>query len=123
MLMRCHRLIRTPICILIFGVILAPVLCSPVSAQDGDRPMTWMDVQLAKRAGSFTPSPDGQWMLYTVSTPNWEEANSQTDIHLVNLREGYGSSRQLTYTEDKNESSSAMQWTKITFEASSIRSP
>ena len=59
---------------------------SPLAAQQ--RPMTFMDVQEMKRAGSWTPSPDGSWMLYTVTTPNWEEADSQTDIHLVSLMRG-----------------------------------
>jgi dipeptidyl aminopeptidase/acylaminoacyl peptidase len=67
--------------------------------------MSWMDVQLLKRAGSWEPSPDGQWMLYTVSTPNWEEASSQSDIHLVPMREGYTSDRQLTFTTDASEGS------------------
>lgn len=69
------------------------------------RPFTFMDVQEMKRAGSWTPSPDGSWMLYTVTTPDWEAAESQTDIHLVSLREGVPSARQLTYTDDKNETS------------------
>jgi len=124
---RPNHLIRTFLSVLLLGTILAPVLATPAQAQDGDRPMNWMDTQLFKRAGSYTPSPDGQWMLYSVSTPDWKEANSQTDIHLVSLREGstpdwkeansqtdihlvslregYTSSRQLTFTEDKNESS------------------
>jgi len=66
-----------------------------------------MDVQELKRAGSWTPSPDGAWMLYTVTTPDWEKAESQTDIHLVSLSEGVASARPLTYTEDHNETSPA----------------
>lgn len=100
-----HR--RTPmlLSVLILFSLLAPVLATPAVAQQGDRPMTWMDGQLMKRAGSFTPSPDGLWMLYTVSTPNWEEEDSQSDIHLVSMTEGYPSSRQLTFTDDANEGS------------------
>ena len=50
--------------------------------QSGTRPMTFLDMQHMRRAGSETPSPDGQWMLYTVTTPDWQEADSQTDIYL-----------------------------------------
>jgi len=96
-----HNLMRT----LILGLLVLTVAAHPAAAQDGDRPMNWMDVQLLKRAGSFDPSPDGQWMLYTVSTPDWEEAESQSDIHLVNILEGYTSSRQLTFTDDESEGS------------------
>jgi len=42
-------------------------------------------------------------MLYTVSTPNWEEAERQSDIYVVSLSEGVSSSRQLTFTDDKDE--------------------
>ena len=76
---------------------------TPLAAQE--RPFTFMDVQEMKRAGSWTPSPDGAWMLYTVTTPDWEAAESQTDIHLVSLSEGVASDRRLTYTEDKDERS------------------
>ncbi|MYE04251.1 MAG: S9 family peptidase [Bacteroidetes bacterium SB0662_bin_6] len=76
---------------------------SPLAAQQ--RPFTFMDVQELKSAGSWTPSPDGTWLLYTVTTPDWEAAESQTDIHLASLSEGVPSNRQLTYTDDKNETS------------------
>ena len=65
--------------------------------------MTFMDVQEMKRGGSWTPSPDGEWMLYTITTPDWPEDASQTDVHVVSLSEGVASSRQLTFTDDKNE--------------------
>jgi dipeptidyl aminopeptidase/acylaminoacyl peptidase len=71
------------------------------------RPMTFLDMQLMRNAGSPTPSPDGQWMLYTISTPDWKEARRQTDIHLVSLKTGLPSTRQLTFTTEKNETSPA----------------
>ncbi len=86
------------------GAALA-VFGSPLAAQQ--RPLTFMDVQELRRAGSWTPSPDGTWMLHTVTTPDWEEAESQSDIHLVSLVEGVASSRRLTFTDDKNETSPA----------------
>jgi dipeptidyl aminopeptidase/acylaminoacyl peptidase len=84
---------------------LAGVTALPVAAQQS--PLNFMDVQTMRNGGSWTPSPDGAWMLYTVSTPDWGDAESQTDIHLVSLEEGVASSRQLTYTDDKNESQPA----------------
>ena len=92
-------------CILLCATAL--VIVTPVSAQVvGDlEPMTFMDVQRMARGGSWTPSPDGEWMLYTVTTPDWAEAESQSDIHLVSMTEGVTSSRQMTYTDGKNEGS------------------
>jgi dipeptidyl aminopeptidase/acylaminoacyl peptidase len=69
------------------------------------RPMTFLDVQQMRTIGSAAPSPDGRWMLYTLSTMDWKEARRQTDIHLVSLEQGVSSTRQLTFTRDKNETS------------------
>ena len=85
----------------ILSLALLSVVAPAVSAQQ--RPLTFMDVQHINRGGSWTPSPDGAWMLYTVSTPNWEEAERQSDIYVVSLSEGVSSSRQLTFTDDKDE--------------------
>ncbi len=68
------------------------------------RPMTFLDMQKMRQVGSPTPSPDGRWLLYTVSTPDWKEAKRQTDIYLVSLEKGVASTRQMTFTKDKNES-------------------
>jgi dipeptidyl aminopeptidase/acylaminoacyl peptidase len=78
-----------------------------LDAQTAQRPMTFLDMQEFRSAGSYTPSPDGRWMLYTISEPDWEEARRQTDLHLVSLQEGVSSSKQMTYTTEKNESSPA----------------
>jgi dipeptidyl aminopeptidase/acylaminoacyl peptidase len=75
------------------------------AAEEGPRPMTFLDVQLMARAGSWSVSPDGTWMLYTVSTPDWEKATRQSDIHLVSVERGAASSRQMTFTDEKNEDS------------------
>ena len=80
------------------------VATEPFLAQDR-RPMTLLDVQELARPGSWAPSPNGQWMLYTISTPDWQEDTSQLDIHLVSMSEGLASVRQMTFTIDKNERS------------------
>src|SRR6185503_12264032 len=78
--------------------------------QTTKRPMTFMDVQLMRQAGSPTPSPNGKWMLYTVSVPDWKEAKRQTDLYLVSLEQGVASTRQLTFTKEKNET--APEWAR-----------
>ena len=78
-----------------------------VSAVDSlaqpSRPMQFIDVQHLRSVGSPAPSPDGQWLLYTVSTPDWEEARRQSDIYLVSTASGTPSTRQMTFTDGKNE--------------------
>lgn len=67
------------------------------------RPWTFLDQQQIRQIGSPTPSPDGKWMLYTVSVMDWKEARRQTDIYLVSTDQGFKSTKQLTFTRDKNE--------------------
>jgi dipeptidyl aminopeptidase/acylaminoacyl peptidase len=87
--------------------LLCVVTVSRITAQTSSdrRAMTFLDVQQMRTIASPAPSPDGKWMLYTLSTMDWKEAKRQTDIHLVSLAEGVSSSRQLTFTKDKNETS------------------
>jgi dipeptidyl aminopeptidase/acylaminoacyl peptidase len=69
------------------------------------RPMTFLDMQQMRQVGSPTPSPDAKWMLYTLSTADWKEAKRQTDIYLVSLQQGLPSTKQMTFTKEKNETS------------------
>ena len=85
---------------------LLPLAAAAQSAVE-KRPMTFLDVQHMRTTGSPAPSPDGKWLLYTVSTPDWKEARRQTDIHLVSLQQGVRSTRQMTFTKEKNETSPA----------------
>ena len=72
--------------------------------------MTFLDVQQMRNVGSPAPSPDRRWMLYTLSTMDWKEAKRQTDIYLVSMEQGVASTRQLTFTKEKNETSP--RWAK-----------
>ncbi len=79
------------------------------SAQAPDRrPMTFLDMQHMRQVGSPTPSPDKKWLLYSLSTPDWAEAKRYTDLYLVSMAQGVRSTRQLTFTKDKNET--APRW-------------
>jgi len=73
--------------------------------QAATRPMTFLDMQQMRQVGSPTPSPDGKWLLYTLSTPDWKEATRQTDLYLVSLQQGVSSTRQLTFSKERNETS------------------
>src|SRR5688500_13286415 len=76
-----------------------------LQAQAARRPMTFLDMQQMKQVGSPTPSPDRRLLLYTLSTPDWKEAKRQTDLYLVSMQTGMSSTRQLTFTKEKNETS------------------
>src|SRR5688500_8565009 len=92
----------------VVAVALSISLAASLEAQapaTATRPMTFLDMQQMKQVGAPTPSPDGKWMLYTLSTPDWKEARRQTDVYLVSLDQGVSSTKQMTFTKDKNEAS------------------
>lgn len=102
---------------LLLSLALAAILAAPPidaqatrAAATPVRPMTFLDVQHMRQIGSPTPSPDGRWLLYTLSTPDWKEAKRQTDIYLVSMTQGTASTKQMTFTKDKNEASP--QWAR-----------
>ncbi len=87
-----------------------PAALDAQSSRAVKRPMTFIDMQHIRQASAPTPSPDGKRMLYTLSTPDWKEAKRQTDIYVVSLEQGVSSTKQMTFTKDKNET--APQWSQ-----------
>ena len=106
-----HRPVRTAALAALACTLSWTIPTARIDAQQAAvRPMTFLDMQHLKQAGAPTPSPDGKWLLHTVSTPDWKEARRQTDIHLVSIEQGVSTSRQLTFTREKNETSP--RWTR-----------
>ena len=92
--------------LMVRAVLFVTVLTATAHAQDtGKRPMTFLDMQHLRQAGSPAVSPDKNWLLYTISTPDWKEARRQTDIYVVSMTQGVPSTKQLTFTKEKNEAS------------------
>ena len=83
-------------------VVFAFLIGTPAAAQV-QRPMTFLDVQRVRTLGGAAVSPDRTRLAYAVSVPDWKEARRQTDVYMVSLTGGVASTRQLTYTKDKNE--------------------
>ena len=78
---------------------------SPLGAQTPPRPLTFLDAQNMRQASGVELSPDGRSMLYTLSVPDWNAARRQSDVYMVSLDRGLPSTRQLTFTKDRNETS------------------
>ena len=85
-------------------VALGTAASAPIVRGQGLRPMSFLDMRLMRTVETPTPSPDGKWLLYTLSTPDWKEAKSQTDIYLVSMAQGVASTRQMSYSKNRNES-------------------
>ncbi|MBA3271369.1 MAG: S9 family peptidase [Acidobacteria bacterium] len=96
---------------LVGAVVLMSSTSGVLRAQNADvRPMTFLDMRQMRSVGAPTPSPDGRLLLYTLSTPDWKEAKTQTDVYLVSIPQGVSSTKQMTFTKDKDETSP--RWTK-----------
>src|SRR6476661_5962241 len=80
------------------------VIATALSAQS-PRPLTFLDAQNMRQVSGQDISPNGRMMLYALSTPDWNQARRQSDIYMVNVDQGLSSTRQLTFTKDKNETS------------------
>ncbi len=90
------------VCLAVFGI--NALLDRSVAAQQR-RPMTFMDVMEMRSTAAPAISPDGKWALYALNVPDWKAARSFTDIYLVSTEIGSPSTRQMTFTKDKNETS------------------
>ena len=93
------RHVRYSLAAILYALLLTPAL----PAQSAARPMTFLDQQEMRTATPPTVSPDGKWGLYSISTPDWKADRRQSDLYLVSLTAGVPSTRQLTFTKDKNE--------------------
>jgi dipeptidyl aminopeptidase/acylaminoacyl peptidase len=100
-----RRLLNTRVLIQIIAILTLAASHTSAQTTGSKRPMTFMDVMSMRSAASTAISPDGKWMLYTLSAPDWKAAKSFTDVYLVSLDSGVASTRQMTFTKDKNETS------------------
>ena len=96
-----------------WSFVLVGAIVLLVSAGTGagqGRPMTFMDIINMQSIGDTTVGPERDLILYTRSVTDWESAKDFTDVYLVSIGEGIDSTRQITFTEDKNET--MPQWSR-----------
>ncbi len=97
---------RNAVFITVSAIAVALVLFTQTihsTSAQSKRPMTFMDSQELRQPGAPAISPDGKWALYSLSVPDWKAAKRSTDVFLVSLDGGVASTRQMTFTKDKNE--------------------
>ncbi|HET8678029.1 MAG TPA: S9 family peptidase [Blastocatellia bacterium] len=99
---RWHRP-RTALLFVCFTLSLAAVAARAQTPAAQKRPMTFMDILAMRQLSNPAVSPDGKWVLYTLATPDWKSAKSYTDVYLVSADAGASSTRQMTFTKEKNE--------------------
>jgi len=87
---------------LISVFMLVPSLSAETN-QEQKRAMTFMDILKMKRLGRGDLSHNGQYFLYEVSSLDWKDNKSYSDLYLASTQSG--PLRQMTYTKKKNETS------------------
>ena len=99
---------------------LGLLLCGSVvwaDEQTNLRPVSHADVWLMKRLGTPVPSPDGKWIVVSVTEPSYEKDGTHSDLWVVSS-DGKSEPRRLTATKS---SESGVVWssdsTRIAFSA------
>jgi len=79
-----------------FAVVLAALLAA--AAAPAKTPLTHESMWLMKRVGAPSPSPDGQWVVFSVVEPSYDEKEQASDLWLVRA-DGIGAARRITVTK------------------------
>ncbi|HEX9761300.1 MAG TPA: hypothetical protein VGA40_10285, partial [Candidatus Acidoferrales bacterium] len=90
-------------------MVMALALGAASSVAQEKRAMTFMDIMEMRGVGGGGISPDGKWVLYTVSIPNWKAGRNFADIFLAPT-DGSAPPRQMTFTREQSESN--VEWAR-----------
>jgi dipeptidyl aminopeptidase/acylaminoacyl peptidase len=86
----------------LFAILLAVCAIALRAQAQEKHPMSFTDVMEMRAIGAGSISPDGKFVVYTVSIPLWKVGKNFTDI-FVCATDGMSVPRQLTFTKEKNE--------------------
>lgn len=76
---------------------------SSLAAGQAKRPPSFVDLERLRSASQPVLSPNGKWMLFTVSTLDWADARRYRHIYLASVADGATSARPLTFGAHTNE--------------------
>jgi len=74
------------------------VLLAATTTAQGKRALTHETLWLMPRVGNPAPSPDGKWVVFSITKPAYDEKESSSDLWLVPA-EGGAEPRQITFTK------------------------
>jgi dipeptidyl aminopeptidase/acylaminoacyl peptidase len=69
----------------LLSLMVVPAVVLRAAETPAKQAITHEDVWLMKRLGTPVPSPDGQWVVYAVTDPAYDEKESATDLWLKSL--------------------------------------
>ena len=85
---------------LIGRLVVAGLALALLGAQPAPRLMTAKDTFSFVNVGSPAISPDDQWVLYTRTARDWDDAQLRTRTHIWRVRMDGTGARQLTFGAD-----------------------
>src|SRR5512140_592303 len=74
------------------------VLAAPNAGTVAKQPLTHESMWLMQRVGSPLVSPDGKWVVFSVTNPSYDEKEQSTDLWVVPV-DGTAAPRQITFTK------------------------
>ena len=83
----------------LFTRVIAIVLAAVSAVPAAKRPITHEDVYLMTRTSRPVVSPDGRWIVYNVSEPNYDPAKATSDLWIV-APDGPPAPRRLTSSRE-----------------------
>lgn len=90
--------VRAPARAVALLLLLSPLAAAPAAAQQAARqPLTHEAMWLAKRVGPPAPSPDGRWVVFSLTEPSYTPAEQVSDLWIVPA-DGSAPPRRLTFT-------------------------
>ncbi len=84
--------------VMVVLAVLGAVAFSLNAAEVTKRVITHEDIWLAKRVGAPVPSPDGKWVIYSVTDPAYDAKDQSTDLWIKSLTDD-STARRLTFTK------------------------
>jgi dipeptidyl aminopeptidase/acylaminoacyl peptidase len=78
---------------------LAWLAGAPLAALAQKRPITHQDVWMMKRMGEPVVSPDGRWIVFSLTEPDYDPAKQTSDLWVLRS-DGTEPPRRLTYTKE-----------------------
>lgn len=81
-----------------FALLILPLLVSTAAGQPVRRAITHEDLWLMKRVGTPHPSPDGRWVVFTVTEPAYDSKEQWADLWMQ-ATDGDSAPRRLTYSK------------------------
>lgn len=76
------------------------LLAAAVSLLAAKTPISHESLWLMKRVGAPVPSPDGKWVVFTVTAPAYDEKDQASDLWLVPA-DGSAKARQITFNKTR----------------------